>query len=108
MVVVSVAAAVSVVVVLAVEPFLRRRWPRTIAGWNRLFAGRVRDPLVGRDVLFGLTAGVGSAVWVCGVCAAGLVLRVGDYWTPWTTDCAAWLPPWTRSRWSANPAAQRR
>ena len=45
-------------VYISLEPYLRRRWPRTLISWNRLLAGRVRDPLVGRDVLIGMLAGV--------------------------------------------------
>ena len=52
---------------LALEPYVRRRWPSTIVSWTRLVGGRVRDPLVGRDVLIGLawgsaTAGLASLV----------------------------------------------
>jgi hypothetical protein len=43
---------------MALEPFLRRHWPSTMISWNRLLAGRVRDPLVGRDLLIGLLTGV--------------------------------------------------
>jgi hypothetical protein len=39
---------------LGLEPFVRRRWPSVLVSWSRLLAGRVRDPLVGRDVLVGL------------------------------------------------------
>jgi serine/threonine-protein kinase len=47
------------VLYLAVEPYVRHRWPRTLVGWSRLVGGRWRDPLVGRDVLLGvLVAGV--------------------------------------------------
>jgi serine/threonine-protein kinase len=38
---------------LALEPFVRRRWPEWIISWSRLLAGDVRDPLVGRDILIG-------------------------------------------------------
>jgi predicted Ser/Thr protein kinase len=48
------------VLYLALEPFVRRRWPQAIVSWSRLVAGRVRDPLVGRDVLWGVTLGI---VW---------------------------------------------
>jgi serine/threonine-protein kinase len=44
---------------LALEPSVRRRWPRTLIAWNRLLEGRWRDPMVGRDVLFGALLGVG-------------------------------------------------
>jgi hypothetical protein len=43
---------------LALEPFLRRRWPHALIGWGKVLAGRLRDPLVGRDVLIGAAAGV--------------------------------------------------
>ena len=47
---------------VAVEPIARRRWPHSMIAWNRLLAGGVRDPLVGRDVLVGLTFGAVSAL----------------------------------------------
>jgi serine/threonine-protein kinase len=40
-------------VYVALEPFVRRRWPGRIISWNRLLAGDWRDPLVGRDLLLG-------------------------------------------------------
>jgi serine/threonine-protein kinase len=43
---------------LALEPYVRRQWPHTLISWNRLLAGRWRDPLVGRDVLVGCALGV--------------------------------------------------
>jgi len=46
---------------MAVEPWVRRHWPKTIISWSRLLAGGVRDPLVGRDILFGVILGV---VWI--------------------------------------------
>jgi serine/threonine-protein kinase len=48
---------------LALEPFVRRRWPHVLISWNRLLLGEFRDPLVGRDVLAGCTmAGAAPAV----------------------------------------------
>jgi serine/threonine protein kinase len=46
---------------LAVEPWVRRHWPKTIISWSRLLSGQARDPLVGRDILFGVALGV---VWI--------------------------------------------
>jgi len=46
---------------LALEPWVRRRWPQTIISWSRLLSGQLRDPLVGRDILFGMMLGV---LWV--------------------------------------------
>jgi serine/threonine-protein kinase len=42
---------------LALEPHLRRLWPEMIVSWVRLLDGRLRDPLVGRDVLIGVLFG---------------------------------------------------
>lgn len=47
---------------LALEPYVRRRWPRTLISWSRLLAGGVRDPLVASHLLLGLAAGVGIVV----------------------------------------------
>ena len=43
---------------LAIEPYVRRRWPNALISWNRALAGNLRDPLVGRDLLVGALAGV--------------------------------------------------
>ena len=43
---------------IALEPQVRRRWPRLIISWSRLMAGHLRDPMVGRDVLLGGLLGV--------------------------------------------------
>jgi hypothetical protein len=42
---------------MALEPFVRRRAPEMLISWTRLVAGRIRDPLVGRDLLAGLGVG---------------------------------------------------
>jgi hypothetical protein len=42
---------------LAVEPYLRRLWPSVLVSWARIVAGRVRDPIVGRDILIGCACG---------------------------------------------------
>jgi len=51
--------AVFCIVYLAIEPYIRRHWPHAIISWTRLMAGRIRDPLVGRDALFGVSLGLG-------------------------------------------------
>jgi hypothetical protein len=60
---------------LALEPYVRRQWPWRITAWNRLLNGRLRDPMVGRGLLIGLTFGATvllvfraarlAAVWAC-------------------------------------------
>jgi serine/threonine protein kinase len=46
------------VLYVALEPFVRRLWPQTIISWTRFISGRLRDPLVGRDLLFGVLLGI--------------------------------------------------
>ena len=43
---------------LAIEPYVRRRWPGALISWSRALAGSFRDPLVGRDLLLGALLGV--------------------------------------------------
>jgi hypothetical protein len=50
--------AVIWLVYLAIEPEVRRRWPQALVSWARLLVGRVRDPLVARDLLVGCIGGV--------------------------------------------------
>ena len=42
---------------MGIEPILRRNSPRSIVSWTRLLSGRLRDPLVGRDLLIGAIGG---------------------------------------------------
>ena len=49
---------------VALEPFIRKRWPMWIISWSRLLAGDYRDPLIGRDVLVGAVVGLGMALTV--------------------------------------------
>jgi serine/threonine-protein kinase len=43
---------------LALEPWVRRYWPQSMITWSRVLAGKWRDPVVGRDVLFGAFFGI--------------------------------------------------
>jgi serine/threonine-protein kinase len=43
---------------VSLEPYVRRRWPWRMVSWNRLLAGRFRDPMVGRDLLIGALLGI--------------------------------------------------
>ncbi len=51
---------------LALEPYARKLWPRSLASWVRLLDGRWRDPIVGRDVLVGALMGPAIALAVHG------------------------------------------
>ena len=59
---------------LAVEPYMRKLWPRALTSWVRLFDGRFRDPLVGRDILAGLAL---TSVFTVGVSLSLLAYRMG-------------------------------
>jgi hypothetical protein len=48
---------ISAVLYLAIEPALRRARPQMLITWSRLLAGRIRDPMFGRDLLIGAAAG---------------------------------------------------
>ena len=43
---------------VAVEPYVRRRWPDRLISWARLVGGKWRDPMIGRDLLIGLMFGL--------------------------------------------------
>ena len=58
---------------VALEPYVRRRWPATLVSWSRLLAGGYRDPLVGRDML------AGCLLSVAGIC----VVRAAWFVPPW-------------------------
>jgi hypothetical protein len=63
---------------LALEPAVRRFWPDGLISWNRLLAGRWRDPLVGWHLLCGVGWGV----------ALMLTLRVGFFTKEYLEDGA--------------------
>ncbi|HKQ18779.1 MAG TPA: protein kinase [Candidatus Eisenbacteria bacterium] len=60
---------------LAIEPYVRRLWPGMLVSWARLVAGRLRDPIVGRDILVGGVWGVAGALLA--IAHAHLPLRLG-------------------------------
>jgi hypothetical protein len=47
---------------LALEPFVRRRFPQALVSWSRLLNGRFGDSLVARDLLVGLLGGVAGRI----------------------------------------------
>jgi serine/threonine-protein kinase len=55
------AAAAVWVLYVALEPYVRRRWPEALVSWSRVLSGRFDDGIVGRDVL---VATLASAVSV--------------------------------------------
>ena len=63
------------VLYMALEPYVRRNWPQTIISWTRFLSGSLRDPLVGRDLLFGVLLGI-SWVFVFAV-GSFFLIRAG-------------------------------
>ena len=57
-------------VYIALEPYVRRRWPQTLISWSSVLMGRLRDPVVGRDVLIGVAV----------ACGVQLVFALVDVW----------------------------
>ncbi|HET9328383.1 MAG TPA: serine/threonine-protein kinase [Candidatus Eisenbacteria bacterium] len=55
---------------VAIEPYVRRLWPRLLISWTRLLDGRLGDARVGRDVLIGGVVGVVISLAVAGLLAA--------------------------------------
>ena len=60
---------------LGLEPFVRRYWPDVMIGWSRLLSGRLRDPLLGREILMGATSGI--CVLVLGMFSDILLEQLG-------------------------------
>jgi serine/threonine-protein kinase len=56
----AVNGAVVWVFYLALEPWVRRRWPQTMISWSRYAVKGWRDPLVGRDLLY--SVGIGAVL----------------------------------------------
>jgi hypothetical protein len=79
---VSIAASTAAVVALfylAVEPYARRNWPDSLISWNRLLAGKLRDPLVASHGLAGFVgffAGT-AAIYLVNVAVSAAPLRPG-------------------------------
>jgi serine/threonine-protein kinase len=61
---------------VALEPWVRRWWPHAMIGWARVVAGRWRDPLVARDVLVAVATVVALGC-VSGVAQLGSILLGG-------------------------------
>jgi serine/threonine protein kinase len=77
-------AALMGVLYLALEPYVRRHWPQTIISWTRLVDGRLKDPLVGRDICSGLLMGTAWIV-VFGI-GGHFLARAGDVPSLGSTD----------------------
>ena len=62
---------------LALEPYVRRRWPQTMITWSRVLGGEFRDPLVGGHLLAGVALGVAGLL--CGLLETLAQQNSGSY-----------------------------
>jgi hypothetical protein len=74
---------------MAVEPYARRMWPQVMISWQRFLSGRLRDPLIGRDLLLGTLTGSMAALansansyHVAGEFGSGTLASLG--WVPFS------------------------
>jgi Protein kinase domain len=72
-------AAVVYVLYLALEPFVRRRCPALLIASGRLLAGSPRDPMVGRDALIGIVAGLAHSALI--MTSVWIEARTGQPWS---------------------------
>src|SRR5271165_1876065 len=72
---------------IALEPYVRRRWPATLVSWSRLLAGDFRDPLVGRDMLVGCLSGASTV-------ALGRLTWFVSSWLGYPPLQPQWGPDW--------------
>jgi len=63
---------------MALEPYVRRLWPRMLVSWTRLITGRLRDPLVGRDLTVGSLFGALISTLGLGLLALGRHFGLAD------------------------------
>jgi serine/threonine-protein kinase len=56
-------AALIWVLYMALEPYVRRRWPQSLISWARLLNGGLKDPVVGGHVLVGTSLGIGYTLF---------------------------------------------
>lgn len=80
-------AAISWLAYVAAEPLVRRVSPHSLVSWTRLLAGRWTDPLVGRDILLGVTLGI-AGPWIAGL------ENVLPWWFNLPGESFGWPPRW--------------
>ena len=74
----ALAMAVMVgVLYLALEPYVRRRWPQSLISWTRLLSGGWNDRVVAGHILIGLVIGIGYTLAFAARDIGRGALRVG-------------------------------
>jgi serine/threonine-protein kinase len=94
-------AAVTWLLYSALEPYVRRLWPEILVSWNRLIEGRLRDPLVGRDILIGALFGNGVMILTVTIFTIlgrlGLLPKLGPYPEGWAFAGLVGMGQWVGS-----------
>jgi serine/threonine-protein kinase len=77
---------------LALEPFVRRRWPNLLITWTRVLQGKMKDPMVGRDVLISIAT----------VCVANLGDVFAHFYKRQFLDDSHWSYPLRGMRYTVG------
>jgi serine/threonine-protein kinase len=101
------------VMYMAIEPYVRRVWPRMLVGLVRLLSGRLRDPAVGREVLIGVATGCGLVAVLAMTTSADWLFQADEFGQlPFTGELRSRLSPVIflstkahRVAWTVNLAA---
>ncbi len=89
--------AFTFLIYVALEPYIRKRWPHSLISWNVALSGDWHSPLVGRDLLIGCVTG---AVWaLLALAEKTVVQRYGarpqfpilDSVSSWNKAAAQWV-----------------
>ncbi|MBP7934596.1 MAG: serine/threonine protein kinase [Phycisphaerae bacterium] len=75
---------------MAIEPYVRRFWPHSLISWTRVLAGRIRDPLVGHDIVLGAASGV--AIFILQQLNAWVGLQSAHPWAALVGPVVDWEP----------------
>jgi hypothetical protein len=74
--------AMTAILYLALEPFVRKQLPRMLISWTRVLAGRWYDPLVGTHILIGIA----PAILLSALARAGTVWNGGQHLSTVVTE----------------------
>jgi tRNA A-37 threonylcarbamoyl transferase component Bud32 len=79
------------VLYMAFEPQVRKTSPATLVSWSRVLSGWWRDPLVGRDLLVGITFGTAEVCITAAIFNMPFVARLAPQLMP---NAEAFFPLW--------------
>jgi serine/threonine-protein kinase len=81
--------AIFCLIYLALEPYVRRRWPDRLIAWARLVGGNWRDPMIGRDVLVGIAAALAVVFIIAAATPLEEFLDTGEWaFAPYSGEIA--------------------